>query len=102
VWSNGPPFAFTRQDALPFLDTLDVRLFLDEQQLETVRSSVKPFLDELGWWHHTGTFFGPGELEPGDYVFRSETRSQFFPPNLVLTSGPITFTVDASGTGACN
>ena len=99
--SNGPPFAFTRQEALPFLDTIDVRLFLDEEQLDTQRSKVKPFLDELGWWHHTGTFFAPGELEPGDHVFRAEYRSQFFPPNAVFTDGPITFSVDASGTGVC-
>ena len=100
--SDGPPFAFTRQEATPFLDTIDVRLFLDEVQLETERTAIKPLLGELGWVHQTGTFFAPGELAPGEYSFRAEYRSPFFEPEgVVFTDGPITFTVDASGTGAC-
>jgi hypothetical protein len=51
-----------------------------------------------GWWFQTGAFFGPGELAVGPHTFSlTSTDSELG----VFVGDPITFHIDAAGTGTC-
>jgi hypothetical protein len=50
-----------------------------------------------GWWFQTGAFFGPGKLAVGPHTFSVTVTN----PEGVFDVGPITFHIDAAGTGSC-
>jgi hypothetical protein len=102
----------TRAEGEAFLEPLVVDLLLDgELVTDTERTPIKRLIQALqfnqggtvevvsgGWWFQTGAFFGPGELAVGPHTLSARTTD---PQSGVSEAGPITFHIDASGTGSC-
>jgi hypothetical protein len=100
----------SRQEGVAFLTPVSVDLFLDGALLtNTERTPIKRLVQSLavidgafavifdGWWDQTGAFFGPGELAVGPHTL----SATFSGPDGVDPVGPITFFIDAAGTGSC-
>jgi hypothetical protein len=102
----------TREEGEAVLEPRSVDLYLDGTRLtDTERTSIRRFIQGLalqddgtfrrisdGWWFQTGAFFRPGELAVGPHTFSTTTTE---PGTDDFVVGPITFHVDAAGTGSC-
>lgn len=93
------------------LEPVTVDLYLDGTRLaDTERTPIKRLIRGIagidgdiievsdGWWFQTGAFRAPGELAVGSHTFGVVIIDPFW-GEFVLD--PITFEVDASGTGSC-
>jgi hypothetical protein len=101
----------SRQEGVAFLTSMSIDLYLDGVLLtDTERTPVKRLVQSLtvdengafavifdGWWDQTGAFFGPGELPVGPHTLSATVTA----PDGVFPVGPITFFIDAAGTGSC-
>jgi hypothetical protein len=105
--------SITRQEGEAVLEPRSVDLYLDGTRLtNTERTSIRQLGQAIavdddgnvsevsgsGWWFQTGAFFSPGELAVGSHTF-STTTTEPGTDNFVV--GPITFHIDAAGTGSC-
>jgi hypothetical protein len=102
----------THGEGEAFLEPRSVDLDLDEERLtETERTSIRHLIHSLtvdedgtfidifdGWWFQTGAFFRPGQLAVGPHTFSATITG----PAGVFEEGPITFHIDAAGTGSCS
>ena len=101
----------TREDGVAFLEQTTDDLILDGKLLNTERTAIKRLLHSRvvledgtiveisdGWWFQTGAFFGPGELTVGPHTFSLRSAHPEFG---VFVGDPITFHIDAAGTGSC-
>jgi hypothetical protein len=102
----------TREQGVAVLERRSVDLYLDGTRLtNTQRTSIRQFIQGLaiqddgtfrevshGWWFQTGAFFRPGELPVGPHTFSTTTTEPGTPD---FVNGPITFHIDAAGTGSC-
>jgi hypothetical protein len=100
-----------RQEGEAVLEPTLVDLFLDGDQLtDTERTSIRRLIQALtiddngtiravfdGWWFQTGAFFGPDELAVGPHMLSATVTN----PEGVFDVAPITFHIDAAGTGSC-
>ena len=101
----------SRQEGVAFLTATSIDLYLDGVLLtDTERTPVKRLVQSLavdengaivvifdGWWDQTGAFFGPGELPVGPHTLSATVTA----PDGVFPVAPITFFIDAAGTGSC-
>jgi hypothetical protein len=100
----------SRQEGVAFLTPMSVDLYLDGALLtNTERTPIKRLVQSLtvvdgvfavifdGWWDQIGAFFGPGELAVGPHTLSATVTD----PDGVDPVGPITFFIDAAGTGSC-
>lgn len=108
---EGEP-AVPRDVGVAILEPLTVDLYLDGTRLtDTVETPIKRLMTSItqaedgtiveitdGWWFQTGAFRAPGELAVGSHTFGAVFTDPVF-GEFVLE--PITFEVDASGTGSC-
>jgi hypothetical protein len=102
----------TREEGVAMLEPTSVDLYLDGALLtDTERTPIKRLVQSLallddgtivevfdGWWFQTGAFFGPGELAVGQHTFSATVTDPEFG---VFVGEPITFHIDAAGTGSC-
>lgn len=110
VFEGEPPVP--RQLGVSILEPLTVDLYLDGIRLtDTEQTPIKRLITSItqtedgtiveitdGWWFQTGAFRAPGELAIGSHTFGAVITDPVF-GEFVLD--PITFEVDASGTGSC-
>jgi hypothetical protein len=101
----------SRQEGVAALEPVSVDLSLDGTLLtNTERTPIKRLVQSLtvgddgafavifdGWWHQTGAFFGPGDLAVGPHTLSATVTD----PDGVDVGDPITFFIDAAGTGSC-
>lgn len=102
----------TREEGVAILEPTSVDLYLDGALLtDTERTPIKRLVQSLallddgtivevfdGWWFQTGAFFGPGELAVGPHTFSATVTDPVFG---TFVGDPITFHIDAAGTGSC-
>jgi hypothetical protein len=100
----------SRQEGVAELGPVTVDLYLDGALLtNTERTPIKRLVQSVtgddgglavifdGWWHQTGAFFGPGDLAVGPHTLSATVTD----PDGVDVGEPITFFIDAAGTGSC-
>ena len=103
--------AVSRTIGVRILEPLTVELYLDGVRLsDTERTPIKRLMSSIalfdgqvvevhdGWWTQTGVFRAPGELAVGTHAFSVVVIDPEFGE---FPLDPITFEVDASGTGSC-
>ena len=92
-------------DIRALLQGIEVEWVLDDEVIEeTERTPIKHFLEpervgmEKAFGFQDGAFMAPGEMIVGGHTLLANVTDPFG----TFTLGPITFNVDATGTGACN
>lgn len=101
---EGGDRSFRRQDAERIMDGLTVSFTLDGNPLETTRTAIRRFLDpagfelEEGYYFQQGRVMAPTDLSVGQHRLTVDISDSAGQQNF---HDAITFTIDASGTGAC-
>ncbi|WP_328989004.1 hypothetical protein OG394_22525 [Kribbella sp. NBC_01245] len=101
---EGGDNSFSRQDAEDIMQGLTISFSLDGNPLETTRTAIRRFLDprafglDAAYYFQQGRIMAPADLSVGQHQLEVDvsdsTGQQTF-------HDAITFTIDASGTGAC-
>jgi hypothetical protein len=94
----------TNQEIREFLSQIDVIFTLDGAPLDTMRTAIKRFLNPErfglvdGYWFAEGQVMAPTDLSVGQHTLQATVLVPGEEPDV---SDPITFFIDAPGTGAC-
>lgn len=108
LFDGTPDRSYSHRDAAAILGTSSIELVLDGTVLtDAQRTALKRFKSTFnndiveGYWYQEGVFYAPGELAVGPHTFSATFDIPFFGLFGEGFGGPITFYVDASGTGVC-
>ena len=101
---EGGDHSFSHQDAERIMQGLTVSFSLDGNPLETSRTAIRRFLDPSGfdldvaYYFQQGRIMAPTDLTVGPHRLEVDVSDSAGQQDF---HDAITFTIDASGTGAC-
>ncbi|WP_329477735.1 hypothetical protein OG555_36935 [Kribbella sp. NBC_01484] len=101
---EGGDHSFSHQDAERIMQGLTVSFSLDGNPLETRRTAIRRFLDPSGfdldvaYYFQQGRIMAPADLTVGPHRLEVDVSDSAGQQDF---HDAITFTIDASGTGAC-